>query len=139
VDDACRAFYSPAPADCGVGLTTGFEGQIMHQPAWSLFDAIRLAGVEPTADGYRIDPQLPVRTFSLSLPDVGVAYSRTGARGYLVSAANAGLIMQVRAPGGGRWRVRIDGRTVSSRSRRGMLVFSLRAVSGRRADWQIQR
>ena len=31
----------------------------MHQPAWSLFDAIKLAGIDPTAADYRIVPELP--------------------------------------------------------------------------------
>ena len=33
----------------------------MHQPAWSLFDTIKLAGIDPTRDGYRIDPHLPMQ------------------------------------------------------------------------------
>ena len=68
VDDVCYAFYSPTPATCGNGLTTAYAGQVMHQPAWSLFDAIRLAGIEPTATGFQIRPELPMRTFSLGLP-----------------------------------------------------------------------
>jgi hypothetical protein len=80
VDDACHSFYSPTPATCGAGITTGYEGQIMHQPAWSLFDAIRLVGIDPTERGFRIEPELPFRTFSLALPDVGVAYRASGAR-----------------------------------------------------------
>jgi hypothetical protein len=53
VDDVCDAFYSPPPIDCGAGLTTAYAGQIMHQPARSLFDAIKLAGIDPTAAGGR--------------------------------------------------------------------------------------
>ena len=45
----------------------------MHQPAWSLFDAIKLAGIEPTASGYSIVPDLPFARFSLRFPDVGLA------------------------------------------------------------------
>ena len=72
VDDVCRAFYSPDPASCGAGLTTAYAGQIMHQPAWSLYDAILLAGIEPTARGFRIAPELPTNTFTVSLPEIGV-------------------------------------------------------------------
>ena len=85
VDDVCNSFHaSDDPAKCGNGLSTSYEGQIMHQPAWSLYDATKLAGIEPTAAGYTIGPHLPSRTFSLRFPDVGVAYSRRQARGYLV-------------------------------------------------------
>ena len=66
VDDVCHAFYSPTPATCGIGVKTTIAGQIMHQPAWSLFDAIALAGVTSTAAGYRIEPRLPLPAFSLA-------------------------------------------------------------------------
>ena len=39
--------------DCGAGPTTAYVGQIMHQPARSLFNAIKLAGIDPTAAGGR--------------------------------------------------------------------------------------
>jgi hypothetical protein len=32
VDDACRSWYSKDPANRGVGLSTGYTTQIMHQP-----------------------------------------------------------------------------------------------------------
>lgn len=53
VDDVCYAYYSAIPEVCGAGLTTGYEGQIMHQPAWSLFDTIRLAGITPIEKALR--------------------------------------------------------------------------------------
>ena len=42
VDDVCYAFYEADPSRCGIGFTSAYDTQIMHQPAWSLFDAIRL-------------------------------------------------------------------------------------------------
>ena len=41
VDDACRSWYSTNPAQCGVGLSSAYNTQIMHQPAWSLFTPAR--------------------------------------------------------------------------------------------------
>lgn len=136
VDDVCYAFYSPTPAMCG-GLTTGYEGQMMHQPAWSLFDAIRLAGIVPTQAGLEIRPELPMRTFSLGLPDIGVSYGPATARGYVVVAARQKLTLEVRPPGGKRWRVRADGRPTRAVQRGGMLVFRLSARPGQRASWLI--
>src|SRR5439155_7380741 len=83
IDDVCRSFYSDSPERCGTGLSSAYDGQIMHQPAWSLFDAIKLAGIEPTAAGYTIAPHLPFTRFSLRFPNVGVAYEAGRARGYL--------------------------------------------------------
>lgn len=138
VDDVCHAFYSPTPATCGAGLTTGYAGQIMHQPAWSLFDAIRLAGIDPTESGFRIRPELPMRTFSLGLPDIGVSYGRASARGYIVIAARQTLTLAVQPPAGRRWRVSADGRPARAVMRGGMLVFRLPAEPGTRASWTIQ-
>ena len=88
------------PSRCGIGFTSAYDTQIMHQPAWSLFDAIRLGGIEPTGRGYRIDPELPMRSFSLRLPRAGVAYSRGVARGYLRPAGHNRLKMVVSLPAG---------------------------------------
>ncbi len=138
VDDVCRSFYSSDSAECGAGLTTAYAGQIMHQPAWSLFDAIRLAGVNPTETGFEIQPELPMRNFSLALPDIGVAYRPGVARGYVVASARTTLTMAVRAPGTGRhWRVLADGHPASSSRRGGVLVFRLRVQPGRPAAWTI--
>ena len=125
VDDVCHASYSPTPAQCGIGLNGSYEGQIMHQPAWSLFDAIRLAGVTATADGYRIEPELPVRTFSLAFPDLGVAYSPARARGYIVAASSGAVMMHVAPPDRSvrRWSVTANGTSRRIAVRHGVLVF----------------
>lgn len=137
VDDVCHAFYSPTPASCGAGLTTGYEGQIMHQPAWSLFAAIRLAGITPTTSGFQIVPELPFHTFSLGLPDIGVAYHADGVRGYVVSASGRALTMRVKVPAVKRWRVHVGGRHVRSRARGRIVTFRLTARAHRAVNWQI--
>ncbi len=137
VDDVCHSFYSPSPAICGAGLTTGYEGQIMHQPAWSLFDAIRLAGINPTTAGFEIRPELPLRSFSLGLPDIGVAYQTASARGYLVCAARQTLTMEVQPPPGKQWRVYADRRLTRAAFRGGLLVFQLAVQPGRAESWKI--
>ncbi len=137
VDDVCHAFYSPTPAMCGAGLTTAYEGQVMHQPAWSLFDAIRLAGITPTESGMQIVPELPFHTFSLALPDVGVAYAGAIARGYVVTASTAPIRMAVAPPAGRRWQVDVNGRAVSAALRGGLLTFTMPMRAGRRSGWVI--
>jgi hypothetical protein len=141
VDDACNSFYaSDDPAKCGVGLSTSYEGQIMHQPAWSLYDATKLAGIEPTAAGYTFNPHLPSRTFSLRFPDVGVAYSRTRARGY--ASVSRAIRVSVRVPSavGVRRAVTWVGRKRVRHTRRGKLVtFRLPARGGAAVDWAVTR
>jgi hypothetical protein len=137
VDDVCRAFYSSHSEVCGNGLTANYAGQIMHQPAWSLFDAIKLAGIEPTAAGYRIQPHLPLRSFSLRLPEVGVAYEHRTARGYITTQQAASLRMEVAAPSGRSFAVYVDGRPVPFSRQGNLIEFTLPTAAGRPADWAV--
>jgi hypothetical protein len=143
VDDVCNSFYaSKGPANCGNGLSTSYEGQIMHQPAWTLFDATKLAGIHPTARGYTIDPHLPRLRYSLRLPDAGVAYSRTRARGYLVLERRASLRISVRRPPGVPARravTWVDGRRVRHSARGRFVTFRLVGRAGRAVDWAVTR
>jgi hypothetical protein len=143
VDDACAPFFAPDPSRCGVGLFSAWNTQLMHQPSWTLFDVIKLAGVQPRADGYRIAPSLPLSRFSVRLPQVGVAYEPRVARGYVRPAGPRTVRMTIELPARGearRARAYVEGRSVpatcSGRSGRG-LVFTLRARRGAAIDWAV--
>jgi hypothetical protein len=140
VDDACRSWYSTHPEECGIGLSTNYDTQIMHQPAWSLFDAIKLAGIEPGERGYTITPHFPMRRFSMRLPDVGLQQRPRLVRGYVRPAATVKMRMRVALPPGARHRRVVayaDGRRVVSHRRRGMVVFHLSGRAHRDADWAV--
>jgi hypothetical protein len=143
VDDVCNSFHaSDDPAKCGNGLSTSYEGQIMHQPAWSLYDATKLAGVQPNAAGYTFDPHLPSSRFSLRFPDVGVAYSRLRARGYVVLARSRVIRVSVRPPAGVRGRSAlawVNGRRVRHVVRGGLVTFRLRGRAGGAVDWAVTK
>ena len=112
----------------------------MHQPAWSLFDAIKLAGIEPTTTGYRIDPHLPGRDFRLSLPGIGVAETRGRTRGYLRLEHDARPAMEVVLSPRAVRRVRVyaGGKRIKA-SRSGTTVrFELPVRAGRAANWAIR-
>jgi hypothetical protein len=140
VDDVCYAYYETDPSRCGIGFSTAYDTQIMHQPAWSLFDTITLAGIEPTRSGYRVHPELPLRAFSLRLSRVGIDYSPGMARGYLRPAGRGRLRMVVSLPPGGRSRdvsVFVNGRPTAVRVARGEARFVLRADGGKPVDWAV--
>jgi hypothetical protein len=140
VDDVCYAYYETDPSRCGIGFSTNYDTQIMHQPAWSLFDTITLAGLHPTRSGYRIDPQLPLRSFSLRLARAGIAYSGGVARGYLRPAGRRVLKMAVSLPSGhGRVTAFVDGDPVSVKVAKGVARFALRGDGGRPVDWAVVR
>ena len=141
VDDACRAWYSHDPSQCGVGLSSAYDTQIMHQPAWGLYDAIELAGVTPTAAGYTIAPHLPMGSFSLRLPQVGVAEDKNGLRGYVRVERSGVLQMRVVLPADTTRASRVvafaNGHRVVSRLHAGTVSFPLTAQAGRPADWAV--
>ncbi len=85
VDDACNSFYSTNPSECGISLESGYRGQIMHQPAWSLFDTFALSGIAPTANGFDITPHWPDSDFSVQFPDIGLSRNSNWIKGYFVT------------------------------------------------------
>jgi hypothetical protein len=138
VDDVCRSHNSSNPERCGIGIADGWSGQVMHQPAWLLWDTIKLAGIEPTTRGYRIDPKLPMRSFSLRLPDIGLEWSPRRASGFVRTVGRDRLAMVVRTPSAsGRWRAFVSGRPVPTAVAGGEVRFSLPAQPGRVARWSI--
>ena len=139
VDDVCRSHNSTRPEQCGIGIASGYTGQIMHQPAWLLWDTIKLAGIEATPRGYAIDPVLPMRRFSLRLPSVGLDWGRHRASGYVRALRSDQLRMVVRVPSRGRYRAFIGERPVRTRRRGNAVAFSLPVGPGRVARWSIAR
>jgi hypothetical protein len=113
----------------------------MHQPVWGLFDLVKLAGIEPTADGYRIDPHLPPGPFSIRLPGVGIARERRMVRGYVRAESDGALTLRVTVPDGldvARVVTWADGRRVPhQRAGDRAVVFRLRARARRPADWAV--
>ena len=141
VDDACYAYYSADPQDCGIGLSTDFDGEITEQPTWMVMDAIDLAGVTPVQDGYDITPHLPMTTFSLRLPQVGVAQAPHLLRGYITTVASSRLVMHVALPPDGKAshvQAYADGRAVTSTVSDGTVVFELPTQANRAADWAVK-
>ncbi len=145
VDDECKAYYQEAPAGCGIGLATGagavngYDTQIMHQPAYSLFDLVKLAGVEATGEGYEVAPHLPTGTFDIRLPDLGVAQQPGLIRGYVRGSA-ASVTMRVAPPPGvaaSEALAYANGVQVPATVAGGRVQFQLQIRSGKAADWAV--
>jgi Glycosyl hydrolase 36 superfamily, catalytic domain/Glycosyltransferase family 36 len=137
VDDACHAWFAEDPASCGIGLDPSYAGQIMHQPAWTLYSLTRLAGIVPTARGYRFRPRLPLRRFSVRLPRVGLELRPGSVRGYLRPSAGGALRVEVARPGRGRPAAWVAGRRVRSSTRGGLVRFRVPTRAGRATDFAV--
>jgi hypothetical protein len=145
VDDECAAYYQSPNSGCGIGLANGdgvvpgYDTQIMHQPAYSLFDLLKLAGIDATARGYRIVPHLPMASFNLRFPDVGLAQRPGVIRGYL-RVWSGRVTLDVAPPPGvspGRAQAYADGHRVASQLVHGLVQFSLSTRTGRASNWAV--
>jgi hypothetical protein len=143
VDDACRSFFSTDPARCGIDVLLdqgGSNGHITHQPAWSLFAALRLAGVQPDRDGYTIAPSLPLRRFSLRLPGIGIAAAPRALRGYVRPVAGRSLVLTLRPrglPAAARPAAWVAGRRAKATRVPGGVRVTVRTRPGRPVDWAL--
>ena len=99
VDDVCHAFYGNHPESCGTGLSQTYSGQITEQPTWMVMNAIRLAGLTPTRDGYDIAPHLPFAHFKLRFPQIGIASETRRMRGYVTPLQDGSVQLDVHPPG----------------------------------------
>jgi hypothetical protein len=147
VDDACNSFYSSAPGQCGIPLLLDLadrqsNGQITHQPAWGLFAALRLAGIQPTGDGFRIAPTLPLKRFSIRLPRVGIEVRPRSMRGYVQTVSAARLRLELHPPGNGSARsarVWIDGKPARKLSiEHGAITVTAATGADRLVDWALR-
>ena len=140
-DDVCNGYYAPYPQLCGNSLSTQFDGQNSEQPTWMVMDAIRLAGVTPTGAGFLITPHLPLSSFNLRLPEIGVAGSPGLVSGYVRVQKSGALTMTVAVPPGPGSAViaYADGHRAPARVARGRVTFTLSAQSGRAAAWAVKR
>lgn len=144
VDDSCNAHFAVEPHECGIGvfkLLLNINGQIAHQPAWSQFALLKLAGLEPTAAGYDIRPHLPLERWSLRFPRTGLAQDPGQLRGYIKPEQEGAITFTIRPrsfPVTASSQVWVDGERVSSeRLEDGSLRFSVEAGAAQTLDWAI--
>jgi hypothetical protein len=145
VDDECAAYYQSPRSGCGIGLANGekvlpgYDTQIMHQPAYSLFDLLKLAGLDATAAGYTIVPHLPMKTFDVRFPGVGIAQRPGLIRGYF-RVATARVTLDVAPPPGvspDRAVAYANGHRVRSKVVAGRIQFTLLTRAGSAANWAV--
>src|SRR5207245_1539129 len=140
IDDECAAYYQSPNSGCGIGLATGsgvipgYAEQIMHQPASSLFDLLKLTGLDATAAAYKIVPHVPTSTSNVRVPDGGIAQQPGVIRGYCKNAGGS-LTMDVAPPPGvaaGLATAWADGQQVPATVVNGLVQFTLVAHRGER-------
>ena len=100
-------------------------------------NAIRLAGVTPTRDGYRIAPHLPQETFNLRFERVGVAREPGALRGYVTPERDGPIELRVRLDGGGAPQAYANGEPVAHTVEDGYAVFTAQGSADEPLDWAL--
>ena len=144
VDDSCNAHFAVEANECGIGvfkLLLNINGQIAHQPAWTQFALLKLAGLEPTAAGYDIRPQLPLTKWNIRFPRAGLAQAPGLLRGYIRPEQDGVIVFTVRPrnfSADAATAVWINGQRVSAELLEGgALRFSAQGVKGVAMDWVV--
>ena len=139
IDDTCWSFYSSDPGRCGGVLgITAYEGQNTEQPEWMVMDALTLAGVTPTKLGYQISPHLPLASFSVRFPTIGVATAHRALDGYVHPLATGRLLLQVAVPHGVRGvQCQVNGSAVRAKLSSGWATFSVMGQRSASVGWSV--
>jgi len=144
--DAFGADASATPGQAFTGALTptcNFPVMNMNRHAGVLFDAVKLAGIEPRGNTIVIDPQIPLDRFALRLPLVGVAYTPTTHTGYYKPVVQGTFHFAVRCPSGldpHEAAVFANGNPVAAAlSPDGFLLFDLAGQPGLPLEWEIRQ
>jgi Glycosyl hydrolase 36 superfamily, catalytic domain/Glycosyltransferase family 36 len=122
--DAYDSFQAPS---AGQAAIMDYPVQDPHAHAWQLYDTLKLAGIQPAAAGYTIDPHWPFPGFAWTSATVGVNYGTDRVSGHLRPLGAGTVTLSVRLPAGASGPVTacVDGKPSPVR------------VSGRFASWRM--
>ncbi len=138
VDDLCNAWYAHDPVRCG-GYSKVYDGQVTEHPTWVVMNALNLAGVSATREGFRIAPHYPFRDFALALPRVGLERRGSRLRGYFRLEADTVVQLRVQLPDGvNSASVFVNGIPAAASITNGEASFPLPVRSGERVSWELQ-
>jgi hypothetical protein len=112
-----------------------------HSANQLLFAVAHLAGLEPDARGYRVQPRFPFPRFSFEAARLGLTCREGSVSGYIVPQGNDAVLMRVDLPEGlvGRLRVLVDRHPIPAEvSRDGRQVsFDVFVRGGLRTEWEV--
>jgi hypothetical protein len=103
-----------------------------------LMDAIDVAGITPTGNGFRIAPELSGTEYSLRFQTIGLARHGDQMSGYVRPVDSDDLLMEVALPAGARHAVAlVEGTPVRTTVSGGMVSFRVTAKANQSADWSL--
>ncbi len=103
---------------------TDFPAMNSNPHAMSLLSLIRLAGIEPLADGLRIAPRIPKDSFTLDLPLIKVVVDKGSISGEYRAIVDGGRTLYVEVPlSATALQVMVNGEAIATPQQFGGYVF----------------
>ena len=122
------------------GGPSNWPVQNNHAHAQFLWAMARLAGFEPTADGYTLNPALPLESYKLDTGTLGIEKGRGRMAGYFQFPASDWMMVSLKLPAnfGRISRLKIDGRESGFQEQGEFIKFPVSFETGRKISWEIQ-
>jgi hypothetical protein len=154
--DSYNSFHSTRPGETYVQPRTGdapegpdpslnwtdFPVMNMHPHAWTLYDVVKLLGVEFTPAGVELRPSLPQPEYQLTSPLLGVVRSAGGYEGWYAPRAEGTWEIGVALPDGDGARpsrATVNGLpTPVDRDERGVIRLSGRGGPAQPLRWSLE-
>lgn len=117
---------------------TDFPAMNANPHAMSLLAMIRLAGLEPLADGLRIAPRIPKEAFTLDLPLIKIMVAPTGVSGEYRAHANGRTTLYIEIPDGMKFdSLTVKGQSVTPETFGGYVIVPLSFKDGERIGFDV--
>lgn len=120
-----------------------FPVMCTHVHAQPLYYVLKIAGIQPTQEGFVIDPGLPSNEFTLETKLISVSYKKDSCSGYY-NGMNHGkneLILYVRAPKilqNRQMLVKVNHNEVIYSENNGFISFAIPITEGKKTTWEVK-
>lgn len=138
--DAYNSLRSTRPGETFAHFATpGTDFPVMNAnlPMGSLLAAIKLAGIEPTLEGLRLSPHLPLVRWSLATPLLAVSWGPKEISGRYTARVAGTMRLTIDVPWGGA-RVEVGGAPIPSVREGAAVSFDLPLTPGTPSIWSLR-
>jgi len=120
-----------------------FPVMCTHVHAQPLYYILKIAGIQPSYEGFVVDPGFPYEEFSLETKLIGVSYRKDSCYGYYcgLNHCNSKIILQVKTPEnlmGRKIGVKVNYNEVEYEESNAFLKFMIPVVEGEKTAWEIE-
>ncbi len=143
--DSFNSVFSDRPGQSWI--ESKFTGGPMEYPVQNnnahadmMWGFARMAGFNATAEGYRIEPLIPLEHYKLETPLLGLEKSPDRLAGYFVFTSSGWMTLSVKPPKnlGDQLTVLVNGAEIISRTEDGVIKFPVSYAAGKKVVWQIK-